>query len=393
MSARAAARRALERLRVDLPDTLLRMFPRRAPVGLTAIGQPGPDSPVLLTGNFRLTVARVRRALVGLDAWLLVADSAGVNVWCAATGGHLTDHDVVAVLKTTGVGERVSHRRVILPQLAATGIDGATIRERAGWRVIWGPVRATDLPAFLAAGHRATPAMRQVAFPWPQRLEMAIAWAFPISVLAAAVGWVAWPSAWPRLVALVWGMSLALFLAFPLYGPGPGDSGVPGRAERAVPLVAWAVFVALLVIIQTAGSGFHTATTLRWGVASLAVALVVALDLSGSTPVLKSGLHADRRMRIELDAERCTGAGFCETVCPVRVFEVDHHRKTATLPRAAACVQCGACIVQCPFDALHFRMGDGAIVGPETVRRYRLNLLGKRAVAVGRTAADSRRLQ
>ncbi|HZD06119.1 MAG TPA: 4Fe-4S dicluster domain-containing protein, partial [Longimicrobiales bacterium] len=112
-------------------------------------------------------------------------------------------------------------------------------------------------------------------------------------------------------------------------------------------------------------------------------ALVVGLDLTGSTPVFKSGLHADRRLRIELDADRCTGAGFCETVCPVRVFEVDHRRKRATLPRASACVQCGACIVQCPFDALHFRTDDGAVIGPRTVRTYKLNLLGNRVVESG----------
>lgn len=370
----------LERLRVDLPDTLLRMFPRRIRTGLFPIGDPGPDAPLLLTGNFRLTVARVKRAMAGHNAWLLVADSAGVNVWCAATGGHFTTHDVVDALKTTGVTERVDHRRVILPQLAATGIDGAEVREHTGWRVIWGPARADDLPAFLDAGRKADAAMRQVTFPWRERLEMAVAWAFPLSFPVALIGWLTWRPEWLGLVALAWGMALALFAAFPLYGPRLG-TGVPRHTERLAPVAAAAVFMALYVASELlARGGLDPGATVHWAIAALAVALVVGIDLSGTTPVLKSGLHGDRRMAIELDEELCTGAGFCETVCPVDVFEVDHHRKRATMPRAASCVQCGACIVQCPFDALHFLLDDGSVVTPETVRRYKLNLMGKRSV-------------
>ncbi len=368
----------LERLTLDLPDTLLRMFPRRTRTGLFPLGNPDPDAPLLLTGNFRLTVARVKRAMAGRDAWLLVADSAGVNVWCAATGGHFTTHDVVNALKTTGVADRVAHRRVVLPQLAATGIDGAEVRERTGWRVIWGPVRANDIPAFLDAGRKADDAMRQVTFPWRERLEMAVAWAFPLSFPAALIGWLVWRPEWLGLLALVWGMALALFAAFPLYGPRLGE-GVPHHTERLAPVAAAVAFMALYVVTELlVRGGIDVGETVRWGVASLAVAFVVGNDLSGSTPVLKSGLFGDRRMAIELDDELCTGAGFCETVCPVNVFEVDHHRKQATLPRAPTCVQCGACIVQCPFDALRFRLGDGSVVTPETVRRYKLNLMGKR---------------
>ena len=83
-------------------DTLFRMFPHRAPTGLVRIGKPGPDSPVLVTGNFTLTVRRVVEAADGEDAWLLVANSNGINVWCAAGGGHLTHHDVISVIRTSG---------------------------------------------------------------------------------------------------------------------------------------------------------------------------------------------------------------------------------------------------------------------------------------------------
>ena len=59
------------------------------------------------------------------------------------------------------------------------------------------------------------------------------------------------------------------------------------------------------------------------------------------------------------------------------------------LARAHACVQCGACIVQCPFDALHFQHPDGGVIEPETIRRFKLNLVGKRLVRTeGREAAE-----
>jgi ferredoxin len=75
----------------------------------------------------------------------------------------------------------------------------------------------------------------------------------------------------------------------------------------------------------------------------------------------------------------------------VDVFEIDLDRRLATLPRAHACVQCGACIVQCPFDALHFRQPDGGLVEPDTIRRFKLNLIGNRVVRTtgGKAAGDT----
>jgi NAD-dependent dihydropyrimidine dehydrogenase PreA subunit len=185
-------------------------------------------------------------------------------------------------------------------------------------------------------------------------------------------------------------VSLGLFIGFPHYA-GRLEPHAPrvgfvlfdfGRS--GVLLLPWVAFVAALLAAAALGVvaepvGF----VLRWGLASAVVLLILGLDLTGSTPVFKSGLHEDRLLAIELDEERCKGAGFCETVCPKDVFRVDHHRKLASLARPAECVQCGACIVQCPFDALSFRDPAGGVVSPETVRRFKLNLVGTRKVDVG----------
>lgn len=378
----------MKRLRylwVSVLQTLLRVLPFPCRTGLRRIGTPDRDSPVLLTCNFGLTVERVKRALTGMDAYLLVANSRGVNVWCAATGGLLTNHDVVSVLKTSGIEELVDHRRVILPQLAATGIEGKTVRKKTGWRIVWGPVEAHDIPAFLDRGLETSEGMRTVRFPWRQRLEMAIAWAFPISLLSLPVLFFSGTTAL-LLAGLVWGLSLLIFLSFPLYeerlhGTGKNVGFVFfDFGQRGLPLLLWLGFMLGLTVYTTLTGDLSWTLALQWGLASLVVLLIIGLDLTGSTPLYKSGLHADRLLAITLDTERCKGAAFCEQVCPKRVFEVDHERHLATLARPRECVQCGACIVQCPFDALHFKGRDGDVLPPEVIREFKLNLIGSRRV-------------
>jgi NAD-dependent dihydropyrimidine dehydrogenase PreA subunit len=378
---------------VDVVQTLLRVLPFPCRTGLIRIGTPDRSAPVLLTCNFKLTVERVKRALDGVDAYLLVANSRGVNVWCAATGGLLTNHDVVSVLKTSGIEDLVDHREVILPQLAATGIEGKVVREKTGWKVAWGPVRADAIPAFLSRGLTATKAMRTVTFPRTARLEMAVAWAFPISLLALLL-LPLWPAGVLPLAGLVWAASLLIFMGFPLY---ERYLHVKGRnvgfvlfdfGARGVPLILWGFFLLGLFAYGALAGELSWGFALRWSVASLAVLLILGLDLTGSTPVYKSGLHEDRLLEIALDADRCKAAAFCERVCPKDVFEIDRERRLATLPRAQQCVQCGACIVQCPFDALYFRSPTGGIVEPDSVRRFKLNLLGSREVK-GRPVGDA----
>jgi NAD-dependent dihydropyrimidine dehydrogenase PreA subunit len=371
---------------IEVVQTLLRLLPFPCKTGLVEIGRPGRDSPVLLTCNFRLTVERVKRALEGFDVYLLVANSRGVNVWCAATGGLFSNHDVVSVLKTSGIGERVDHRQVILPQLAATGIEGPYVREKAGWKVVWGPVDAAALPAFLRSGLVATAAMRAVEFRWRQRLEMAVAWAFPISLVGALLALPFWRDAVAPLVGLVWGFSLVLFLGFPLYQRHlDGEKKNVGLVffdfgPRGAPLVLWLCFMLVIPAHGAVTGELSWMPILRWGAVSLVVLAILGLDLMGSTPTYKSGLHEDRLLRITLDEEKCKGAAFCEEVCPVGVFDIDRERHLAVLAREDACVQCGACIVQCTFDALYFQQPDGGILSPHTIRKFKLNLLGKRAV-------------
>ena len=147
-------------------------YPKHKP-GLYSVGRPDKEAPVFVTGNFALTVQRVVKVLDGkLDAWLLVVDSAGINVWCAAGGGFFTADKILSAMTINPLEEVVKHRDLILPQLAAVGVDGNRIREEAGWNVLWGPVDAQDLPAYVESDFRKSDRMRRVTFPWLKRLEM-----------------------------------------------------------------------------------------------------------------------------------------------------------------------------------------------------------------------------
>ncbi len=102
------------------------------------------------------------------------------------------------------------------------------------------------------------------------------------------------------------------------------------------------------------------------------------MDLKGSTPIAKSGLHKEAPFKIDLDLDKCKGIGICKEVCPRDCFEVDKINRTAKIVHVNLCVQCGACIVQCPLDAIVFKNNKGEIINPELIRKFKLNLLGKR---------------
>ena len=370
----------------NVVGTLLRLLPFPSKTGLIRIGNPDGNSPVLLTGNYSLTVERVKSTLKGMDAYLLVANSRGINVWCSATGGRFTNHDVISILKTSGIEQLVSHRNVLLPQLVATGIEAEIIQKKTAWKVSWGPVYAKDIPRFMENKFKKTTAMREVAFPWVQRMEMAVAWAFPTSLIFTLIMLPFWREAIFPLVFIIWGISLLIFLSFPLYQHWLSSSGKSigfvffdfGRG--GFQLILWGSLMLCLVAYGTLSGGFSWGFVFRWGLVLTVVVLILSIDLMGSTPVYKSGLHEDRLLRIVLDAEKCKGAGSCEDVCPRNCYQVDRNRHIVTMPGAGRCVQCGACIVQCPFDAVHFESPKGEMLPPETVRKFKLNLMGKRLV-------------
>jgi SAM-dependent methyltransferase len=113
----------------SLFDFCGRWFPNPVVPGLRRIGTPDRDSPVVVTGNFHLTVRRVEKALTSQNCYLLVVQSKGINVWCASAGGEMNTHSIITALKTSNIDSLVDHRVLILPQLSAPGIDTKLLKK------------------------------------------------------------------------------------------------------------------------------------------------------------------------------------------------------------------------------------------------------------------------
>jgi len=138
--------------------------------GLYAVGEPAGESDVFVTANYKLTFDMLRRELKGLNAWILVLDTKSINVWCAAGKGTFGTDELVARVMETKLDAIVSHRRLILPQLGAVGVNAAAVLKKTGFRVSFGPVQARDIPAYIRAGYKKTTEMSTINFPLIDRL-------------------------------------------------------------------------------------------------------------------------------------------------------------------------------------------------------------------------------
>jgi NAD-dependent dihydropyrimidine dehydrogenase PreA subunit len=245
------------------------------------------------------------------------------------------------------------------------------VSKRCGWKLRFGAVYAEDLPRYLGQQEKKSDDMRRVRFGLAERLEMAIAWAAPISVVLAALVALFRPAWCLPIIALSWAQAVAVFLVY---------DRIPGPRR----LVLTSGFIALsLAVVALAGG-----TVAALAAAALASALLTAIltyDYSGSTPIEGGSHFEERRWSITLDRERCEGIYSCWEVCPKACFEKSipedaGQRQKVDLTHAEKCICCGACIVQCPEDALYFEDEKRERVEPDTIRRFKLNLMGRRAV-------------
>ena len=250
----------------------------RVEPGLYAIGEPTPDSPVFVTANYKLTFDLVRRELEGIQAWLLVLDTHGVNVWCAAGKGTFSTAELVRRLAETQLERHVRHRTLILPQLGATGVSGHEISAQTGWDVVWGPVLARDIPAFLANGSKKTESMRVISFDLYDRAVLApvetvhaFKW-FVVFLLAVAVLSLPFDAAYLSRFLGMGLLATASFLAgtiaFPLLLP-------------FLPFRAFALKGLTLGLVANLSAAILVVTTL-----GTPIVLLVAAEMSGTALVI-----------------------------------------------------------------------------------------------------------
>jgi acetyl-CoA decarbonylase/synthase complex subunit gamma len=119
--------------------------------GIYPIGNPGEDSPVLITTNFSLTYFIVSGEVESsrVPSWLLVMDTEGLSVLTAWAAGKFVGDAIGAFIKKSGITDKVKHRRVILPG-AVAAVSGDLEEELgSGWEVKIGPREAAHITAYL----------------------------------------------------------------------------------------------------------------------------------------------------------------------------------------------------------------------------------------------------
>ena len=283
--------------------------------GLYAAGRPTADSPVLVSANYKMSFDRLRSELGRLDAWILVIDTRGINVWCAAGKGTFGTDEIVGRVQSTRLADVVAHRTLVLPQLGAPGIAAHEVKRQTGFRVVYGPVRAADLPAYLAAGMKAEPEMRQVHFALADRLAVV-----PVELVMAAKYVLLAAAAFLLLAGLGRdGYSLARVL-----GAGLGSAAILVGASAAgvvltAALLPWlpgralalkGFWVGLLVLLALLGHAwYHTGTFDSWftvaGWCLLIPAIVsfFAMNFTGATTYTSlSGVQKEMALAVPLQA-------------------------------------------------------------------------------------------
>jgi hypothetical protein len=261
----------------------------RTEPGLYRLGNPTPDSPVFASANYTLSFDALRSSLAGLDAWILVLDTKGINVWCAAGKGTFGTDELVRRIGCSGLPGIVHHRQIVVPQLGAPGISWPDVLRKSGFSVEYGPVRAKDLPEYLKT-HQATPAMRRVEFTLKDRLVLTpvefVHTALPMVIIAAFLWFLAGPVAalaavsavlagtvlFPALLPYIptqdfstKGLVLGLIIAVPFAVSFGTNPALPGWANIAGAVTALLIIPAVVAYFALNFTGCTTFTS-RTGV-------------------------------------------------------------------------------------------------------------------------------
>ena len=283
----------------------------RVAPGLYCVGEPGETSPVLLSANYKLSFDALRKELAGRSAWILVLDTRGVNVWCAAGKKTFSTDEAVSRARASGLDRIAPKAPLVIPQLAATGVCARTVGKRLGRKAVFGPIRARDLKAFLDGGLKAEAAMRRVTFSLAERavltpVEFYVARKQMLLAILAILllsGLGAWGYSLgqalsrgaPLALALVCGLlagTVATPLALPL---------LPGRALAVKGALAGLLAGLASLALYSPGLGFAE------GGAALALAVAAssygAMNFTGATPYCSpSGVEREMRRFIPLQA-------------------------------------------------------------------------------------------
>lgn len=230
--------------------------------GLYCVGSPGNQSPVLVTANYKMSFDSLRSELSGMDAWIMVLDTKGINVWCAAGKGTFGTEEIVNRINKVSLQSIVSHRTLILPQLGAPGVSAHDVLKKSGFRVVYGPVRAADVTAFIKAGMKASPQMREVKFTFLDRLVLT-----PVEIVQAIKPALIIPAIFIILSLIGFNIfttkDLIVYLGAIVAGCFATPVLLPWIPGRAFALKGWLMGVVWVAIVF-AFQGCFTASLISW---------------------------------------------------------------------------------------------------------------------------------
>ena len=276
--------------------------------GLYGIGKPDKNCEVLVTANFKLTFDHLRKELRNVNAWILVLDTKGINVWCAAGKGTFSTRELVKRIKDCSLEKIVDHKRIIVPQLGATGVSARDVKKQSGFRVVYGPVRANDIPSFLKNNLKADKKMRQVTFNLYERfiltpveiqivLKPALITALVLFIISGfGPGIFSFSEAWERgivsILALITGILSGAFVT-PVLLPF-----IPSRKFAVKGIIAGSVFAVLLMaFISSAINGIAGYLALFFF--SVTISSYLAMNFTGTTPFTSpSGVEKEMKQYI-----------------------------------------------------------------------------------------------
>jgi hypothetical protein len=277
--------------------------------GLYAAGSPGQESDVFVTANYKLSFDALRKNLAGVNGWILVLDTKGVNVWCAAGKGTFGTKELVSRIRLVSLEKIVNHKRLILPQLGAAGVAAHKVREETSFNVQYGPVRASDIKKFISDGYKADKEMRKVTFGFNDRVKLipndflqgkfyllgAIAVLFLISGLSidgvsyrnfSSVGG---PAILKVILAYISGIVITpMFLPY-----------IPGRHFSLKGFLAGALLFFILLLLRFAGA--NPIEILSWFFLITAISSFLAMNFTGSTTYTSlSGVKKEMKMSVPI---------------------------------------------------------------------------------------------
>jgi len=279
--------------------------------GLYGVGKPEAEAPVLVSANYKLSFDTLRKCIDGLDAWILVIDTRGINVWCAAGKQLFGTAEVIRLVKATRLDKVVAHRRLILPQFGATGVAARTVKKETGFEVIWGPVRADDIKMFIENKFHADNDMRRVTFSTLERIVLIpvelsflpkpTLWFFIAAFLLSGISTeiFSFGTAWARslmVMSAYFGGVFAGAALSPTFLPL-----LPGRAFSIKGIFTGIAATALLLFLFDGTTLFLEKIAL--GAVTVAISSYLAMNFTGSTPFTSpSGVEKEMRLAMPFQA-------------------------------------------------------------------------------------------